>query len=113
MADPDDLCVVVALARLLEEEPVAVHRVPDGYVDVFRGQRVVGSLDDDVLATFLAKASSTLATAEWLMTAALGLSGHAECPDRARSAQGGLAEEEGRTDESSYRAVFWRSGGTA
>ncbi|MQA12005.1 MAG: hypothetical protein GEU98_26405 [Pseudonocardiaceae bacterium] len=64
MTDHDDVGTVLALARLLRDEPVSVCRTEDGYVDVLRGDRVVGSLDDEVIATFLARAPSVLATAE-------------------------------------------------
>ncbi|MQA10778.1 MAG: hypothetical protein GEU98_19935 [Pseudonocardiaceae bacterium] len=63
MANHDDLSNVLSLARLLQDEPVTVHRVPDGYLDVLRGQRVIGSLDDDIVATFLATAPAALAAA--------------------------------------------------
>ncbi|MQA11930.1 MAG: hypothetical protein GEU98_26000 [Pseudonocardiaceae bacterium] len=63
MANHDDLSSVLSLARLLQDEPVTVLRVPDGYVDVLRGDRVVGSLDDDVVAAFLATAPAALTAA--------------------------------------------------
>ncbi|MQA08550.1 MAG: hypothetical protein GEU98_08345 [Pseudonocardiaceae bacterium] len=63
MANHDDLSNVLSLARLLLDEPVTVHRVPDGYLDVLRGKRVVGSLDDDVITAFLAAAPAALASA--------------------------------------------------
>ncbi|MQA07405.1 MAG: hypothetical protein GEU98_02420 [Pseudonocardiaceae bacterium] len=63
MANHDDLHSVLSLARLLQDEPVTIHRVPDGYVDVLRGDRVIGTLDDDMAARFLAAAPAALAAA--------------------------------------------------
>ncbi|MQA10530.1 MAG: hypothetical protein GEU98_18640 [Pseudonocardiaceae bacterium] len=61
MADDDDVSNVLALARLLtQDEPVSTELTLDGYFDVLRGERVVGSLDDNMLATFLEKAPPVL-----------------------------------------------------